>query len=286
MESIIEGAVWGALAGSAGALLGGVLSLIVVPKARRYVMIVCVVGLVRVSRAFTPLQAADALGLEPVSDWIVDWRVTQLQADIDGMPLSERELLSLIRELDPEFYNELMLTSSRAIAESSNSEEAVTLARTRIGEIMNERRPLLNDDEMAALSEVLIAQHQSLAADHNDWCMAMALSGLPGHVTQADLPDEFNRLDMDAYRIVLQSDLEGGPHLDDEALQAFVIPAVQSVYAEHGEDALAVFTYFENPATTYPANACQIFVDYLTVLNEAAGDSRGAMWRTMLATAP
>ena len=286
MESIIEGAVWGGLAGLAGALLGVVLSLIVVPKARPYVVIICVVGLASVSRAITPIQAADALGLEPVSAWIVDWRRTQMQADLDAMPSSERELLSLIRELDPEFYDELMRTSSRAMAETSNSEQAVTLARARIGEIMNARRPLLNDDEMAAFSELLIAQHQSLATEHNDWCMAMALSGLPGDVTQDDLPDAFNRLDMDAYRLVLQSDLSGGPHLDDEALQAFVIPAVQSVYAQHGEDALAVFTYFENPATPYPANACQIFVDYLTVLNETAGDSRGVMWRTMLASTP
>lgn len=283
MESILDGVVWGALGGLAGGLLGGLLSLIVVPKARPFVTIICVVGMVSVSRAITPLQAADMLGLEPVSDWLVERQLSRAQADIDALSSSDREMLTLVQELDPELYRELMAMSFRAQAANKDRLQAITEGRAQFITIVSERLPLLNDAELVTWSELMIRQHQVLAEAHNDWCMALAVSALPSHVESNDVPEEFNRLDLENMRLVLESDLEGGPQLDDEALQALVTPAVQSIFAQYGEDAVAVFTYFEDPSSVYPDNACQIFVDYLSLLNDGSGDSLGPLWRTMLA---
>jgi len=286
MGSIIEGAVWGGLAGLAGALLGGLLSLIAVPKARPYVVIVCVVGLASLSRAFTPLQAAEALGLEPVSDWIVDWQLSQAESELKAMPESERELLDLIRELDPDLYQEMLSSTLRAVSENTAQSEAVSEVRLHMGEITGQRRPLLNNAELAIFSELMVAQYQVLAEVNNDWCMAYANAALPGHVTQDDLPDEFMELEMQLYRVILQSELQGGEMLDAKIVEGFVEPAVQTVFAQYGQDAVEMFTYFENPAASYPENGCLIFADYLAELSAQAGEQRGPLWRTLLASEP
>ena len=284
MESIIEGAVWGGLAGFVGGVVGVVASLAFPQKARPFVVTILAVGALSASRAFSPLQAADMLGLEPVSDWLIERRLSLADAEVQAMPESERELLDLIRELDPDLYRQMLSSGVRLASRNADADEAVSQVRQDMSEIMGQRRPLLNNAEMSALSELMIAQYQVVATVNNDWCMAYANAALPGHVTQDDLPDEFAELDMQMYRIVLQSELQGGEMLDAKIVEGFVEPAVQAVFAQYGEDAAAVFAYFENPALVYPENSCMIFTDYLAELSAQAGEQRGLLWRTLLAS--
>lgn len=284
MDSILVAAVWGGLAGVFGGLVGSIVGLVFPQKARPIVVTVFLVGALGASRAISPLQASDMLGLEMVSDILTERQLAQAEAQIQAVPESERELLDLIRELDPELYQEMLSSTLRAVSENTDQSEAVSEVRLHMGEITGQRRPLLNNAELAIFSELMVAQYQVLSEVNNDWCMAYANAALPGHVTQDDLPDEFLELEMQLYRVILQSELQGGEMLDAKIVEGFVEPAVQTVFAQYGQDAVATFAYFENPASSYPEDSCLIFADYLAELNAQAGEKRGPLWRTLLAS--
>lgn len=275
--------LWAATFGAIGGVAGGLISSFLPEKIRTFSIPALVVVAVIISRLVSPAQVSDTTG----QAWVVDlYGASDSAQSFDDMithlESPEGDIIRMVREHEPEYYATLEEQAATHSESGTANSEIIDITRTNIAEFLSTKTPELSDEELAIYTRLAREQFQSLIEDHEDYCMSAARGQDLGIIDLDTLPVRYAEIEVEATRLVLESELPGGETLSREEWGPYVSEAAGNTISEFGELGQQVFQSLSDPDMQPPEGGCAVWVYNLMQIEAVEMPLRAHIWRTLL----